>query len=196
MLYDNFDIFVGFLWLIDLGVGLVFLLFIFQFTTFLYSKISIKINLKILLYLSFFVFLSLVYLFNTTILLNLTLNDLYYLHPFLIFWYDYFILNNSIFKSELAVLREIYFFNNSFEFILINFFLLYGIFSVINFFFLIKKILLVKSYQNIKNSFTFKSKTSSLFIRSQNFIEQQESRPLLNLLSKNDSKKNFFKNIR
>jgi len=38
LLLDDGDIFIGFLWVIDLGVGLVFFIFILHYSTFLYSK--------------------------------------------------------------------------------------------------------------------------------------------------------------
>ena len=47
MFLDNSDIFIGFLWLIDLGVGLVFLIFILHFSNFLYKKIELMVNFKI-----------------------------------------------------------------------------------------------------------------------------------------------------
>ena len=38
MLLDDGDIFIGFLWVIDLGVGLVFFIFILHYSTFTYQK--------------------------------------------------------------------------------------------------------------------------------------------------------------
>ena len=38
MLLDDGDIFIGFLWVIDLGVGLVFFIFILHYSTFLHQK--------------------------------------------------------------------------------------------------------------------------------------------------------------
>jgi hypothetical protein len=38
---DDGDIFVGFLWVIDLGVGLVFFIFILHYSTFMQQKTSL-----------------------------------------------------------------------------------------------------------------------------------------------------------
>ena len=37
-LLNDSDIYIGFLWVIDLGVGLVFFIFILHFTSFLFQK--------------------------------------------------------------------------------------------------------------------------------------------------------------
>jgi|TARA_B110000259_G_scaffold135894_1_gene153077 hypothetical protein len=37
-LINDADIYIGFLWVIDLGVGLVFFIFILHFTSFLFQK--------------------------------------------------------------------------------------------------------------------------------------------------------------
>jgi len=39
---DDGDIFVGFLWVIDLGVGLIFFIFILHYTTFLHQKANLE----------------------------------------------------------------------------------------------------------------------------------------------------------
>ena len=38
MMLDDADIFIGFLWVIDLGVGLIFFIFILHFSNFLHQK--------------------------------------------------------------------------------------------------------------------------------------------------------------
>lgn len=42
LLLDDGDIFIGFLWVIDLGVGLVFFIFILHYSTFLHQKATIN----------------------------------------------------------------------------------------------------------------------------------------------------------
>jgi len=42
LLLDDGDIFIGFLWVIDLGVGLVFFIFILHYSTFLHQKASLE----------------------------------------------------------------------------------------------------------------------------------------------------------
>ena len=50
------DIYIGFLWVIDLGVGLIFFIFILHFTSFLHQKS--QINLSFRHFLIFFFFLT------------------------------------------------------------------------------------------------------------------------------------------
>lgn len=53
-LINDSDLFIGFLWVIDLGVGLVFFIFILHFTSFLFQKSSFNISSK-------FFFLSIIF---------------------------------------------------------------------------------------------------------------------------------------
>ena len=53
---NDSDIYIGFLWVIDLGVGLVFFIFILHFTLFLFQKS--ELNLTIRHFLLFLVFIS------------------------------------------------------------------------------------------------------------------------------------------
>jgi hypothetical protein len=75
----------------------------------------------------------------------------------------------------LNLLREIYFFNNSWGFFLINFMLFYGIFISINLSFLIKRLFNFLTFSQLKN-FNFLNEVNSIFfIRNQNFLKQQNT---------------------
>ena len=50
LLLDDADVFVGFLWVIDLGVGLIFFIFILHFSNFLYQKALINLFDKYLFF--------------------------------------------------------------------------------------------------------------------------------------------------
>lgn len=67
-LLNDGDIYIGFLWVIDLGVGLIFLIFVLHFSTFLSQKSIININLRFrLMSLFFLITISLFYyIFPTT----------------------------------------------------------------------------------------------------------------------------------
>lgn len=45
---NDADIYIGFLWVIDLGVGLVFFIFMLHFTSFLHHKTQFNISTKLL----------------------------------------------------------------------------------------------------------------------------------------------------
>jgi hypothetical protein len=92
---------------------------------------------------------------------------------FLVSWYDYYDLFFSNVISDLNLLREIYFYNNSFEFVLINFMLLYGIISAILLCFLIKRVFSFLNYNQLVNYDMLNYTNSTYFIRNQNFIKQQ-----------------------
>jgi len=198
MFLDNSDIFVGFLWLIDLGLGVVFLIFIFHFSNFLYKKIHLKLN--------FFkkIIALLILVFYISLVSGNDSNYAYSLHsfgqfmPFNVTLYDYYSIFNSPFKTDLNILREMYFFNNSLEFIIINMVILYGVIQSIVFFFILKKFFAFLNFSLLDYVNFFKFKLNFFYIRNQNLINQQDEGSNLKVWSKtkNDTKKNFFKNFR
>ena len=174
LLLDDGDIFVGFLWVIDLGVGLVFFIFILHYLTFLHQKASIDKSSRefcFILFAVFFLYFFL-YFFSNPI-------DIDYFKGFVnswffyISWYDYYDLFYSSVITDLNLLREIYFYNNSFEFFLINFMLFYGIVSAILLCFLIKRIFSFLNYSQFNNYDLLNFTNATYFIRNQNFIKQQ-----------------------
>jgi len=176
LLLDEGDIFIGFLWLIDLGVGLIFFIFILHFSSFLYQKANININLK---FFFFFFLFTCFFIFFIYIILSPIDNNIYTYFKkvwfLLISWYDYyeFFLSTSI--TDLNLLREIYFYNNSLEFFILNFMLFYGILTSILLTFLIKKIFLLLSLNQLLNLNILNNININFFIRNQNFIKQQNT---------------------
>lgn len=171
---DDGDIFVGFLWVIDLGVGLVFFIFILHYSTFLHQKANLDKSSRELSFLLFSIFftLSFLFFFASPIDIDYTkgFNKTWF---FLISWYDYYDFFFSNVVTDLNLLREIYFYNNSFEFFLINFMLFYGILSSILLCFLIKRIFNFLNFSQLMNYDMLNQVNSALFIRNQNFLKQQ-----------------------
>ena len=171
---DDGDIFVGFLWVIDLGVGLVFFIFILHYSTFTQQKINLdKSSRELTISLFALIFTATFFFFFAQPV------DVNYITGFsktwffLISWYDYVELFFSNGITDLNLLRELYFYNNSFEFFLINLMLFYGIVSTILACFMIKRIfsfLNVSQYLNYKMLYHI---NATYFIRNQNFIKQQ-----------------------
>jgi hypothetical protein len=90
----------------------------------------------------------------------------------LITWYDYYDFFHTSNTTDLNLLREVYFFNNSLGFLIINFMIFYGIFGAINLCFSLKRIFSFLTFSQIKN-FNMLTETNSIFfIRNQNFIKQ------------------------
>lgn len=77
--------------------------------------------------------------------------------------------------TELNLLHEIYFTSNSFEFFLINFFLLYGIIASILASFLIKRIFNFLNYHQIVSENFFYKANSTYFVRTQDYLKQQST---------------------
>lgn len=145
------DIFVGFLWVLDLGVGLIFFIFILHYSTFLHQKSFVdKSSRELLFFLLGIFFLFFYYIFFLQPIDTSYTKGFAKTWFFYISWYDYYDFFSSHIVIDLNLLHEIYFFNNSFEFFLINFFLLYGIIASILLIFLTKKVFIIMSYSQFK----------------------------------------------
>lgn len=176
LLLEDADIFIGFLWVIDLGVGLIFFIFILHFSTFLYHKPNLDKSTRVL---------------NSNLFLLITLVGLLYVfseptnnqnilffsknHFFHIIWYDFYEFFFTQTVTDLNILKEIYFYQNSIEFFIINFVLLYGVVSAVVLCFLIKKIFTLLNFTQFKNFKLKKTINSNFFIRNQNFLKQQNT---------------------
>lgn len=176
MLLDDGDIFIGFLWVIDLGVGLVFFIFILHYSTFTYQKTTLDKSSRefVLLLALLFSLLSFFFVISgpTDQYFNSGFNKTWFL---LVTWYDYYTFFFSRTVTDLNLLREVYFFNNSFEFFMINFLLFYGILSSILMCFLMKRIFSFLNAAQITNYGLLNQTSSLFFIRNQNFLKQQST---------------------
>lgn len=174
LLLDDGDIFVGFLWVIDLGVGLIFFMFILHYSTFLHQKSNLDKTSRELSFitLSLMTFLSIFFFISTPVnsVSPATLTKTWY---FSISWYDYYDFFFSSTVTDLNLLHEIYFTNNSFEFFLINFFLLYGIVSSILASFLIKRVFGIMNFGQLMNYNLLPQARATYFIRAQDYLRQQ-----------------------
>ena len=176
LMLDDADIFVGFLWVIDLGVGLVFFIFILHYSTFLHQKAIINKTARELSYIIILsTFLVVFFYFFSNPIDSSYLRGFDKTWFFLLSWYDYydFFYSNTI--TDLNLLREIYFYNNSFEFFLINFMLLYGIITSILVCFFIKRIFSFLNANQFLNFNLLNNINSAFFIRNQNFLKQQST---------------------
>ena len=170
------DIFVGFLWVIDLGVGLIFFIFILHYSVFLHQKSILRKNSRQTLAATlFFIFvLTLYFNFLAPIDSNST-SGFQKTWLFLVSWTDYYTVFYVRTITDLNLLHEIYFVNSNFEFILINFFLFYGIISSILLSFLIKYIFSKLALPQFKTLQFASTINSTFFIRNQNFLKQQST---------------------
>ena len=173
LLLEDGDIFIGFLWVIDLGVGLVFFIFILHFSSFLNQKANIdKSARELLFFFTGMLFLiSFFYFFLEPVGAHFTtgLNKTWF---FFLTWYDYYDFFFSQTITDLNLLREIYFLNNAWEFFIINFVLFYAIITSILLTFFIKRVFSFLNWEQFRNYNFLNKLDTSFFIRSQDFIKQ------------------------
>jgi len=175
-LLNEADIYIGFLWVIDLGVGLVFFIFMLHFLPFLHQKSNFNVMSRVMLiYSTIFLLLSFYFYFlsfNIDFQSHLLLNKLWL---FNINYLDYYFIFFSYEVTELNLLRETYFLLNTFEFFLINFSLFFGLITAFLLCFLIHRIFNFLNYSQIKSAKLLNKLNSSFFIRNQNFISQSNA---------------------
>lgn len=175
-LINDADIYIGFLWVIDLGVGLVFFIFILHFTSFLFQKSYFTLSARhffILPLLSFFMIAMFYY--ASSISDNTSNANLLKTWFFKISYLDYYLIFSTNEVSDLNTLRDTYFLLNSFEFYLVNFSLLFGLLASIMMYFFIHRIFNFLNYSQLINYRLVQSASSSFIIRNQNFSTQQNT---------------------
>lgn len=173
LLLDDGDIFIGFLWVIDLGVGLIFFIFVLHYSTFLHHKAKVdKSTRELTFHLLGTLFLSSFFFFFSSPTSYDFAGGFQKTWFFHISWYDYYDFFYSYVITDLNLLREIYFYNNSFEFFLINFLLFFGIIASILLTFLIKKVFSLLNFEQLVYWNTLHNLKSTYFIRNQNYLKQ------------------------
>ena len=175
-LINDADIYIGFLWVIDLGVGLVFFIFILHFTSFLFQKSQFNLTARHFLFTySGLLFTFLFLYFNASFADNTAYGDLSKTWMFKLSYIDYFSVLNTTEVTDLNTLRDTYFLLNSFEFFVVNFSLFFGLIASILMTFIIQRIFAFLNYSQIINMGLLENADSGFFIRSQNFITQQNT---------------------
>jgi len=175
-LLNDADIYIGFLWVIDLGVGLIFFIFMLHFMAFLNQKSKYLAILRYYMLTILICILTLTYFYIFSVNIDQSFNyDLNKLWFFYITYIDYYLLYFTNEITELNILRESYFLINSFEFFLINFSLLFGLVSCILICFLIHKIFNFLNYSQILQVKLLGYTDTNFFIRNQNFVTQQNT---------------------
>jgi hypothetical protein len=173
LLRQEGDILVGFLWVVDLGVGLIFFVFILHFANFLTQKVYFNISSKSSILVSGILVFFVKYLYTLSFPIN-SQSEVSIGRSFIVSWYDYYDLFSLVPSSDLGVLRETYFLNNSIEFVAINFMLLYGVISAISLSFWVKRVLSRLHVDSFTSLETFSRANSTFLIRTQNLISQQQ----------------------
>ena len=109
-LLKDMDILIGFLWVIDLGVGLIFFIFTLHFSSFLHQKSNFSTTSKQFLLLSITILLSLIYFYffsrSIDCSSNTDLNKVWFLNITCLNIYSTLINNEA---STLLMLKYLYF---------------------------------------------------------------------------------------
>ena len=173
-LLKDMDILIGFLWVIDLGVGLIFFIFTLHFSSFLHQKSNFSTTSKQFLLLSITILLSLIYFYffsrSIDCSSNTDLNKVWFLNITCLNIFSTLINNEA---STLLMLKYLYFSCNSFEFFIIYYSLFFGLVSSILACFLLKRFYTKILFSQIIESKSIENINSSFFIRNQNFYYQQ-----------------------
>lgn len=172
-LLNDADIYIGFLWVIDLGVGLIFFIFMLHFTPFLHQKSHFNIKVKhFILYNIFFINILIYFYFFSVNIDNKFNMDLSKVWFFNVFYLDYYLIFFTNEVTELNLLREAYFLVCSFLFYIVNFSLFYGLITAILLCFMIHRIFNFLNYSQLKTVKVLSFINSSFFIRLQDPILQ------------------------
>ena len=173
---NDADIYVGFLWVIDLGVGLIFFIFILHFSSFLSQKSQLNNSLRYFFMLGSFIVLFCIYEYYFPI----SVDNSYY-KDLLKTWFlrltysDYYFIYNTFEVTDLNLLRDSYFVLNSFEFFIVNFSLLFGLITAILMCFMVQRIFSILNFSQIVNLNILQALDTNFFIRQQSFIRQQNT---------------------
>ena len=170
------DIYIGFLWVIDLGVGLIFFIFILHFTSFLHQKSQINLSFRhFLIFFSFITTVTTLFYFFALQNDDTLYGDLNKSWFFKITNTDYYLIYFANEVTELNMLKDTYFLLNSFEFFVVNFSLLFGLFSAIFLCFIIHRVFNFMNFSQVNSYNLLKSSDSNFFIRNQNYTTQQNT---------------------
>ena len=176
----NLNVLVGFLWVVDLGVGLIFLLFLSHLSNFLETTVvdsSSQMNRTVFWSATLIIFIV-SFLFHNAASGMIEVTPLISASNSYIHFYTLF-TNYEI--SQLNLLREAFFYSNVWGFYLLNFLVLASLVGMIIFqshmhsFFKKKQIHLLTQSQATHHP---------LFLREQNFIKQQQTSSSLRIWAK------------
>lgn len=187
---NDADIYIGFLWVIDLGVGLVFFIFILHFTAFLFQKSQFDLSARHFIFTLLIALFSVVYFYFFSLPADSTFyGDLSKSWFFKVSYIDYYMITNSNEVTDLNTLRDTYFLLNSFEFFLVNFSLFFGLIASILMCFMIQRIFNFLNFSQIMDINILSRADSGFFIRNQNFTRQQNTSGTVRVWAKSKANK-------
>jgi len=175
--YNDSDVFVGFLLVIDLGVFFIMFAFILHLTKFLVNKNSYNLEYKNLYYMVFLVLVLALFLyvmnFSNDFNYNKTIENVWF---FYVSHYNYYNISHAFFNSEMQLLKEAYFNFNNFEFFLISIGIYFGVVTTYLLFNFLNKLYIKNNALHLMKGLHNKA-DSTYFFRYQDMIQQSNTRP-------------------
>lgn len=172
-LISDADIYIGFLWVIDLGVGLIFFIFILHFTSFLSQKSLLNLSARhFVMGYSLLIFVLAYYYYLSFAGQQNTYSDPSKTWFFRVNFLDYYTVYFTQEVTELNTLRDSYFLTNGFEFFVVNFSLLFGLLTSIFLCFVLHRIFNFLNFSQILNANSLTMVDSGFFIRNQSYSKQ------------------------
>ena len=166
------NIYIGFLWVIDLGVGLIFLVFLSSLMPFMESSFNAPAGRERRLSSAFLLGM----LFAITSYCVSPIPFPHHQHSTsTIQWLNYYVLLLDQEISQLNLLRELFFYTHVWEFVLINYIVLIGLIGMLIFNFTIHQIFKTMNLTALLFDNAVTSSYAPLFIRDQNLLRQQQT---------------------
>jgi len=175
--YNDADVFVSFLLIIDLGVFFIMFAFMLHLTKFLVNKNSYNFEYRNLFHVSSLIVVGFFYTYVSNFSVDFDFNKkIENSWFFFISNYNYYEINSTFFLSEMHILKEIYFSFNSFEFLLISFGVYFAVMASYFLFNYLNKIA-VKNKTIFYELLEKTKQSSTYFFRHQDFNRQSLTLP-------------------
>ena len=190
LLLADGDIYTGFLYVIDLGVGLIFFIFILHFTTFLHQKSNFNLtNRQLLLLVNGIVLVSTLLYYMCVPFTTKYFNSCDWEWVLHMSYMDYILIQHTFEVTDLNTLAETYFTNNSLQFFKVNFIIFFGVVSAVILQNFIHRVFAFINLTQIINYSLLRYTQTGYFHRMQNTITQITT-PLSTRVYKNKKSRN------
>ena len=175
---SSYDIFIFFLWIVELTLSLIFLFLMFYIFNYI-----IQFNKNIYIYnifFSSFFIINFFFFFKT----GLSFLNFFEIWGFFTSWYNYYDIYHFSKNIELFQIYEIYFHYNSFEFLVLNYIIFIAILVCIFFFSFLKKFKTMTTFNNFFFNITKYKLKSTFYFRYQKYWKQSYKLPVVKIWTK------------
>lgn len=183
----EFDVYINFLMVIDLGLFFIILAFVINFTNLYNYNFTQAINFKnTLLLVSLSLIIYFVYIVSTDYNCSTSPLNNNLISISLTNWYD---LYNTVYMSDLQLWSDIYYILNFFEFVVANLIIYVGITVIVLIIKITDNIHMLKNNLNFKTYFKNNELNYDIFMKYQNTQKQVNKTGLVRVWTKKLQKK-------